>query len=101
MKIKFRCPDPDCNSHKRPGLGLSWVEEVLIEVCQSSVVSDIESITDTIAEVEYGYCSYDGGQVDRYICGYCGFVLSGGPFNSITEAYELFEWLKERGMLSA
>lgn len=98
MKIKFRCPDPDCRYHKT---GYGFIEEVMVDVCQFSVISDIEQITDTTAGIDYGDLSYNGGIVEGYVCGHCGFVLAKEPFDiPITKGHELLKWLKDKGMLS-
>ena len=80
--LKFKCPK--C-SH-------TVLEEVLTDVVQSSTC-------DCITEegiVDYGLVSYDGGNLDRYQCLNCGFVLKNEEFKwPVSDDEELAKWLKE------
>lgn len=81
MKVRFKCPN--CRG--------TQLEEILVDVVQSSVITDIE---------EDGYLDYEGsstsdGTVDDYQCSNCGWRI---PLNS-SLAEDLFEWLKDNGML--
>lgn len=91
-RVKFQCPNLDCNS--------TIVEEVMVEVSQFSPITDIiPCVTNKqlYCAVDYGDCSHDDGRVLHYACQSCGYVLHDGI--PILESVELFEWLKQHNML--
>ena len=82
--LKFKCPK--C-SH-------TVLEEVLTDVVQSSTC---DFITED-GYVDYGVVSYDGGNLDRYQCMECGFVLKNGDdtvYSTVIDSEELAKWLKK------
>ena len=90
--LKFKCPA--CEH--------TVLEEVLIGVTQ---YSNCDAISDNGA-VDYGHYHCEGGQIDNYQCGSCGYVLQFEPTDesgdcgyTITSEEELVEWLKEKACL--
>ncbi len=83
--LKFKCPK--CNHNQ--------LEEVMINVVQSSTISEIDSEE----YIDYENSSTDGGEVDRYQCSQCGYVLKNELGGTIDTPEELVEWLKDKGML--
>ena len=61
----FTCPR--CGGHK--------LEEVMIEVVQTTVITAVECVENGLA-CDYGDCSHDGGEVSCYQCGNCGNVVA-------------------------
>jgi len=52
--------------------------------------------------IDYGAYHCEGGQIDNYQCGHCGYVLQFKPTDesgdcgfTVTSEEELVEWLKE------
>lgn len=83
--MKFKCPECDSNQ----------LEEVMIDVVQSSIISEIDSE----GYVDYENTSTDGGEVDRYQCSKCGHLIKNEIGGKINDVEELAEWLKGKGML--
>jgi len=78
--LKFKCPV--CEH--------TVLEEVLTDVVQASTCDFISKE----GYVDYGAVSYDGGNLDRYQCMECGFVLENEEFNCpVPDGEELAEWL--------
>ena len=61
-KPKFECPDCGDNS----------IEEIVHGGNQTSLVTDIE---EDGGELSYGKTSYNGGEIDRYQCVSCGYII--------------------------
>ena len=78
--LKFKCPK--CNHNQ--------LEEVMIDVVQSSTIDNI----DEEGYVDYEHTSSEGGEVDRYQCAKCGYVLKNEIGGKIDTPEELVEWLK-------
>ncbi len=87
--LKFKCPN------KRNKCTSNSVEEVMVNVVQSSTIDYI----DEEGYVDYENTSTDGGEVDRYQCCQCGYVLKDELGGTIDTPEELVEWLKDKGML--
>jgi len=87
--LKFKCPNKSnkCKSNR--------VEEVMVNVVQSSTIDYI----DEEGYVDYENTSTDGGEVDRYQCSQCGYVLKTELGGTINTPEDLVEWLKGKGML--
>ncbi len=83
--LKYKCPK--CNHNQ--------LEEVMINVVQSSTISDIDSE----GYIDYELSSTEGGEVDRYQCSQCGYVLKNELGGTIDNPEELVEWLISKGML--
>lgn len=60
--INWECPH--CNSNR--------LEEVLVNVVQSSEITDISSE----GYLDYGNFSTEGGELERYQCLDCGFIVA-------------------------
>jgi len=94
----FECPSCKCDT----------IEEVMIDVTISTTISDMhflpkgyqDWVMNDSVEVEYGLHD-DGnptteyGQIDRYQCINCGWVIRDENENAITNPEDLFEWLIE------
>ena len=78
--MKFKCEKCGCEK----------MEEVMINVTQSSVIASVED-----GCLEYGNISSDGGEVDRYQCVKCGEVIKDGRGMAITDPEKLEKWLKK------
>lgn len=79
---------------KCPKCGKNVLEEVMTNVTQSS------SITTLIDEkgnlyLDYDAVSNDGGEIDRYQCADCGYVLTDKYGNTVKDTDSLMKWLKE------
>jgi hypothetical protein len=72
----FTCPE--CGEHH--------LEEVMLNVTVSSEVTSV----DEFEECEYDVQTNDGGEVDRYECAECGWVVP-----NVKDAFDLFNWLKK------
>ena len=83
--LKFKCPK--CKNNQ--------IEEVMTDVVQSSTIDYIDSE----GYVDYENISTEGGEVDRYQCGKCGYVIKNEIGGKINDAEELAEWLKGKGMV--
>ena len=70
------------------------LEEILEEVVQSTTILDI----DEEGCIDYGDHSLDAGEVDRYQCVGCGFVLKIND-DIVCDEDGLVAWLKEREMM--
>ena len=78
-RLKFKCPK--CSSNR--------LEEVMGNCTVSSAIKEICSDGD----IEYGDQSTEYGEVDRYQCLECGFVLKDENGNKIDGVEKLVEWL--------
>jgi len=88
MKINFKC---DVCEH-------AVIEEVLTEVTQYSIVSDLEELPDGSVAIDYGDTNTEFGEVSHYQCLNCGKTLTdhGSP---ISTPEDLYESLKANEML--
>jgi len=84
MKLKFICPK--CKEEQQ-------LEEVLINVVQTSVISTI----DDSGAVDYEPNPViEAGEIDHYQCAECGFVIEMDDYNArITDPEELVDWIKK------
>ena len=83
-KINFNCSV--CGHNK--------LEEILTGVTQSTLVTNI----DEEGAVDYGDCSFDGGDEVSFQCARCGDVIMGHNVK-ISDGEDLLEWLKENEMI--
>ena len=81
--LKFKCTNPDCECKE-----LECVEE---GVTLSSTIMSLNEDGD----FDYESPSMDGGEINRYQCQYCGFVLKDEDNNNLTEHLEVVEWVKK------
>lgn len=58
----FKCPK--CGSHK--------IEEIMVDM---TVSSEVAEISPEGGEITYGEQTNEGGHVDRYGCGQCGYTI--------------------------
>ena len=78
--FSFKCPE--CEHDK--------IEEVLTNVVQYSTVDSLFKLESGEVCADYSDCNWDGGEVSRYQCQRCGFVIA-------ETAEELWNWLVEKG----
>jgi predicted RNA-binding Zn-ribbon protein involved in translation (DUF1610 family) len=81
--LKFTCPD--CGTHR-------------LECCEDGPYNSEILNIDEEGDFDYGEINADG-QVERYQCLKCGFVLKSGEgfaAHTITENDEVVEWIKKR-----
>ena len=89
-KVNFKCP----------ACGYDRLEEVMINITQSSVITDAELIgKEAVLDYDDTSTSYDDGQVYYYACASCGWEVQNGLGMTITTPLELTLWLKSKGML--
>ena len=80
--LKFKCSK--CGNDK--------IEEILVNVVQNSVIDVID---------ESGAIDYDPnivteeGEIDRYQCSGCGYVLK-NDYGKISTPEDLVEWVKQK-----
>lgn len=89
MKVKFKCPE--C-----AGTG---IEEVMVNVTQSSVVTDADQLDSGHVALEYELWDVDGGEVARYQCARCGFIPTDPHGQDISHPEVLYTWLLAHDML--
>ena len=89
MRVKFTCPN--CEG--------SEIEEVMVNVTQSSVVTDADKLSSGYVALEYELWDVDGGEVARYQCAKCGFIPTDPHGQDISHPETLYTWLEENGML--
>ena len=82
--LKFKCPHCGCTE----------IEEIMVNVVQSSVISEID---EEIEGLDYSEVSSEGGEVDRYQCLKCEKVLGEGL--GINSPRDLIKWLKKNNYL--
>jgi rubredoxin len=82
--LKFKCPK--CKN--------TVLEEVMIEVVQTSSISEIQD-DDGVVMIDYENSSTDGGEIDCYQCMECGYILVDEEGNNINDPDALTEWLKD------
>ncbi len=90
MKIKFTCPK--CRPAAPDG---GRIEEVMTNVTVSAVLNEVHEDGDA----EYGEQSNEGGEVDRFQCMNCGWIIRRFDNEPITEYGELFDWLRKNEFL--
>ena len=82
--LKFKCPE----------CGEKVLEEVMINVIQSTSIKTMEETENGDCCIDYGFASYDEGEVDNYQCRECGYVLKTECGNAVDSERLLVEWLK-------
>ena len=83
--LKFKCPN----------CGETVLEEVMVNVIQSSSIGCIEELEDGSCALDYDNTSNDDGEVSRYQCMRCGYILKNKEYHcNINTPEELVEWLK-------
>lgn len=86
--MRFTCPK--C-SHQ-------VLEEI---VCGATVTSEILDILIEEPEAEYGKQDTESGDVERYQCAGCGFVIKNGESEEVFTLEGLVEWLKLHEMIGS
>ena len=82
MSLKFKCPS--CGSEK-------------LEVIQTDVVITSEILDiDEEGCFEFDLTDSDGGNVDRFQCQKCGYVLKDESGEPITTNEDVVEWVKKQ-----
>lgn len=85
MKINFKCPI--CKK--------SVIEEILLNVTQASIITDIDQDSESgSVYLDYGLSSNEGGELSCFQCLECGYVI---PACDSPEA--LLKWLRENNMI--
>jgi len=70
-------------------------KEILEEILKNSSVTSIIRDIDEDGYVEYGAITTEYGEIDRYQCAECGFVLKDEYDNNIDTVDGLIEFLKK------
>ena len=83
MKVQFRCPK----------CGYTCLEEIMVNVTVISSVYDID-IEDGVADCDYDDVGHEDGEVDRYQCDCCGFVLKVNG-DTVNDLEGLALWFEE------
>ena len=81
MSLKFKCSKCDCQE----------LEIVQTDVVLSSKVVEI----DEKGYFEFEQIDCDGGNVDRFQCFKCGFVLKNDKGRAITTEEQIVEWVRK------
>jgi len=82
--LKFKCPK----------CGKKVLEEIMVEVVQSSSISEIQDDDGTVY-IDYENSSTDGGEVSHYQCVECGYIIKDEDDNNINNHDDLAIWLKD------
>lgn len=83
-----------------PGCGCTTLEEILTGVTQSTAFQRV-NCDENIAEPDYQNTSTEGGEINRYQCQSCGFVLCNERGQTINAPQGLSEWLENNGQKHA
>ncbi|KKL07330.1 hypothetical protein LCGC14_2587110 [marine sediment metagenome] len=78
--VNFTCPE--CKNNE--------IEEILINVTQTSVINTI----DECGDIKYGNILNEDGEINRFQCVACGYILIDENECQITCQIELAEYLK-------
>ncbi len=82
----FKCPRCECPTF----------EEILTGVTQSTVFQRV-NCDDGFAEPDYQNTSTEGGEINRYQCQSCGFVLCNERGETIKDPQALRQWAEKHG----
>ena len=91
--LRFKCPDCDHDV----------LEEVMVNVTVSSLIGEIRQYNPDYPDMTYLEQANDGGEIDRYQCPACGYVVKdggeAGPLAAggvvIQGPRELIKWVEE------
>jgi rubredoxin len=86
IQFTFKCPQCGC----------ATFEEILVNVTQSTAFERVNCDED-ITEPDYQNTSTDGGEIDRYQCQRCGFILKDEQGQTIAATEGLRQWLDRNG----
>lgn len=86
IQFMFKCPQCGC----------PIFEEILVNVTQSTAFERV-NCDDDVTEPDFQNTSTDGGEIDRYQCQRCGFVLKDHEGRTINNTQGLRQWLDENG----
>ena len=81
---------------KCPKCGCPIFEEILNGVTQSTTFQRV-TCEEQITEPEYQNTSTEGGEISRYQCQACGFVLQNEQGHIINDTQALRQWLEKNG----
>lgn len=79
-----------------PKCGCATFEEILTNVTQSTAFRRV-SCEDGIVEPDYQNSATEGGEINRYQCQSCGFVLRTEQGNTINDPQALRQWMEKYG----
>lgn len=79
-----------------PKCGGATLEEILTNVTQSTSFQRV-TCGDGIAEPDYQNTATEGGEINRYQCHACGFVLQNEHGPIINDTQTLRQWLEKNG----
>ena len=85
---------------KCPKCGCPTFEEILINVTQSTAFQRVNCDAE-ITEPDYQNTSTEGGEINRYQCQSCGFVLQNEHGDTINDTQALRQWLEKNGQKTA
>ena len=86
----FKCPKCGCPSF----------EEIVSNVTQSTTFQRVNCDAE-ITEPDYQNTSTEGGEINRYQCQSCGFVLQNGNGDTLNDPRALRQWLENNGRKTA
>ncbi len=81
---------------KCPRCGSPTFEEILTGVTQSTTFQRV-ACDEEITEPDYQDTSTEGGEINRYQCQACGFVLQDEHGRIINGTQSLRQWLEKNG----
>ena len=79
-----------------PKCGCVTLEEILRNVTQSSSFQRV-NCDGGIAEPDYQNTATEGGEINRYQCHACGFVLQNENGSIVNDTPALRQWLEKNG----
>jgi rubredoxin len=85
---------------KCPKCGCPTFEEILINVTQSTTFERVNCDAE-ITEPDYQNTSTEGGEINRFQCQSCGFVLQNEHGDTINDTQVLKQWLEKNGQKTA
>ncbi len=86
----FKCPQCEC----------ATFEEILTNVTQSATFQRV-NCDEEIAEPNYQNTSTEGGEINRYQCQSCGFILCNERGETIHDPQALRDWMEKNGQKHA
>ena len=90
FRYTFKCPKCECPTF----------EEILINVTQSTAFQRV-NCDEEITEPDYQNTSTEGGEINRFQCQSCGFVLQNEHGDTINDTQALRQWLEKNGQKTA
>lgn len=79
-----------------PKCGCATFEEILTNVTQSTAFQQVNCDED-VTEPDYQNTSTEGGEISRYQCQSCGFVLCNERGETINDPQALRQWMEKHG----